>query len=392
MSVESFPISKDGSVNAYKLTNKDATLIVQVSTFGARLTHLWTLDKNNELTDIILGFDSHEEMVASYDGKLDPYISAVIGRISGSIYPCDNIELNNTTYSLQVNVARTGASHHGGLVSIDKHIWSPEIVTTNPPSVKFTTISPHNECNYPGTLEISITYTVTDENQLKLEYRAKFLDDGPLNDTITETALSLTNHAYFNLTGFKEPTVDNHTCNFTTCNYLLSDMENFILNGEMSRDYSDKNVVLGKPDPVEKRSKLMDFMTQPKNIGPDIHNPLLAQTFGGYDNIYAVMDTKLNDGSKIYPIVNVAKIWSNLTGICMKVSTDEPCFVFYTGNSLPNDLVGKKGIIHGKHAAFSFETQRFNNAINIPKWKDMVTLKRGQLFSQNTIFGFSNDH
>ncbi|OMJ17142.1 Aldose 1-epimerase [Smittium culicis] len=169
-------------------------------------------------------------------------------------------------------------------------------------------------------------------------------------------------------------------------------METFIFNGEMARDYSDKNVVLGKPNPVEKRSKLMDFMTRPKNIGPDIHNPLLSQTFGGYDNIYTVMDTKLNDGSKHYPVVNVANIWSKLTGICMKVSTDEPCFVFYTGNSLPNDLIGKNGIKHGKHAAFSIETQRYNNAINIPKWKDMVTLKRGQLFSQNTIFGFSNDH
>ncbi|OLY82652.1 Aldose 1-epimerase [Smittium mucronatum] len=397
MSVDVFPISKDGSVHAYKLANKAGSLIVQLSSFGARLSHIWTLDKENNLIDILIGFDSHEDLLKSYQGKLDPYIGALIGRLSGSVYPCDKIELNNTTYSFNVNVPRTGASHHGGIVGIDKHIWTPTIISHDPPAVKFVYISPHMEENYPGTLEISVTYTVTNENDLKLAYLARFLDDGPLNDSITETALSLTNHAYFNLTGFKEKTIDNHTMLLNSRNYLLANMDSMIFNGQISRDYENETTVLGAYDPVKLRAPLMDFVSAPKNIGPDLHNPLLSEKFGGYDHVFTIHDTKLNlqddDGAanpKSSRDLNQAvKIWSNQSGVCMKVLTDEPAFVFYTGNSLDDGLVGKGGTVYGKHSAFSIETQRYNNAINVPKWRDMVILKRGKLYSNNTIFSFS---
>ncbi|OMJ08007.1 Aldose 1-epimerase [Smittium culicis] len=385
MSIESFPISKDGSIIAYKLKNKEGSLAVQLSTFGARLTHLWTLNKDKELVDVLIGFDTHEELVASFEGKADPYIGAVI-------------ELNNSSYSFNVNFPKNGASHHGGFIGIDKRIWTPKIISTDPPAIKFVYVSPHNEENYPGTLEISVTYTATDENQLKLEYRAKFLDDGPLNDTVIETALSLTNHAYFNLTGFKEPTVENHICSFVTTDYLLSNLETKIFNGELSRDYSDKNTVLGQYNPVQKRAHLMDFMKEPKSVGPDLYNPLILNSFGGYNHVFTVLETKKNDqnddidgyyADSNYRLNQVAKIWSNNSGISMRVLTDEPAFVFYTGNFLPEDLYGKNGIQFRKHSGFALQLQRYNNALNFPKWKEQMLLQRGKLYSQNSIYEFS---
>ncbi|OMJ16031.1 Aldose 1-epimerase [Smittium culicis] len=421
MKVERFPISNDGAVEAFKLSNKESTLVAQVSTFGARLTHLWVQDKDGNMIDVLMGFNTHEDLIHSIQNVDDPYIGAVIGRISGSVLPSDNVRLNGTNYKLNVNVTRNGASHHGGNSGFDKKNWTGEIISGDLASVKLTYKSKNNEENYPGSLLITLIYTVTDNNEIKLEYHGELVDEDLDNIDfkncvegaveVNETALSLTNHAYFNLTGFKESTIHDHYCSFISNNYLLADMKTLVVNGTCINDYSENKPDLDlkyhnqqhqlpEKDSLYDSSfdDIMDFSTKPKKIGEGINSPLLA-SFKGYDHVYSTLETKKNHSKQelaaginpcpIYKIQHVASIWSETSGIRMNVLSDEPSIVFYTGNWISNDLVGKNNTQYGKQCALSIECQRYNNAVNIDKWREQVILKRGQVYSQNTIYQFT---
>ncbi|OLY81143.1 Aldose 1-epimerase [Smittium mucronatum] len=393
MSVVKRSSATDPGIHEFELTNGAGTMVAKISEFGARLTHLLVPDRSGSMVDVVMGFDTYEQLQHSINSIDDPYAGAVIGRISGRVCPSDKVRLNGTTYKLFANEPLTNSSLHGGKIGFDKKVWKGEILPCPEPgsaSAKFTMVSPDGDENYPGTLNLSLVYTVTAKNELKFGYEAN-LDSEPgtgASGGVGETALSLTNHAYFNLSGFQDPTVLHHYCHFASKDHLLADMDSLTLIGVHSQELGSSESAIRDPIYDNEFDSVMDFMTKPKRIGDDIHSHKLAK-FRGYDHAYALLPTKTNDRLQTIPISKIASVWSETTGIKMDVLTDEPSFVFYTGNWVSDQLVGKNGVRYGPHCAFSIECQRYNNAISIDSWREQVLLSRDQTYSQNSIYQFS---
>ncbi|PVU90810.1 hypothetical protein BB559_004424 [Furculomyces boomerangus] len=366
MSVQSVSISKDDSVNSYILSNSEGSLSVHISQYGARVTHVFVQDRSGKLVDVAMGFDTHDQLLESISEIDDPYIGAIVGRVAGSIFPCDSVKLNGLEYSLNSNKAN-GASHHGGLVGFDKRIWNAKIINQNPPTVEFSYLSKHGEEGYPGNLLVSVIYSVSNNNEINIKYEAHLVQDG--EHDVDETIMNITNHTYFNLSGFKETTIRDHFLKIYSEKYL-GVSQNLVHNGTL----------------LHVNDSPLDF-TVARKIGERI-DEFDKSSLRGYDHVYVIQPTKNNNLDSEYPIKKAAKVWCESTGICLEILSDEPGLVLYTGNWISPKLEGK-GTKYQNYCAFALESQRFNNSINIPEWKEQVLLKKDQKYSQNTTFRFS---
>ena len=349
--VESGSLSKmifgktpDGTpVELYVLKNGQIT--VKVMTYGAIITELDTPDRNGKEEDVVLGFDSLE----GYLGK-HPYFGATVGRVANRIAK-GKFTLNGQEYTLAVNDGPN--TLHGGLKGFDKVIWKAEPISRpDGPSIKLTRRSPDGEEGYPGNLDVSVQFTVTEQNELKIEYTAT---------TDKATPINLSNHSYFNLAGRTTEPVLGHELMLAADHYTPVD-ETLMPTGEIAP-------VAGTP---------LDF-TKPTDIGARIKELKGEPT--GYDHNFV-----LNSGGKSLALA--VRVYEPKTGRVMELSTTEPGVQFYTGNFLDGTITGKDGIAYRKHHAFCLEAQHYPDSIHHANFPSAV-LEPGKTYTQTTVYKFS---
>ncbi len=326
-------------VYAYTLTNENG-LSAEIINYGAIITKLIVKDKNGAEHDVVLGRASIKEYLNN-----DGYIGAAIGRHANRI-ACGKFDINGMEYNVGIN--ENGNSLHGGKDGFDKKLWN---VTEYENAVLMTCVSPDGEEGFPGTMIVSIKYSVTESNALKIEYNAVCDKD---------TVCNLTNHSYFNLNGHESGKIYSHELMINADFYTPNDSE-CMPTGEIE-------AVCDTP---------FDFR-QPKEIGKDIdadHEQI--QAVSGFDHNYVIKGT----GYRLAAVVR-----GNETGITMEVHTNQPGMQLYTANALPSG-VNKSGYEYQVHDALCLETQLFPNSMANPHFPTPV-LRKNQVYSHITEYKF----
>jgi aldose 1-epimerase len=345
MKKESFGKTNDGQeVYLYTLTNQNG-VTAKITNYGGIVTSLITPDKNGQMGDVVLGFDAVSGYQSDAYLKSMPYFGAIIGRYGNRIAKGKFI-LDGKEYTLATN---NGENHlHGGIKGFDKVVWTAEEMSQQN-ALKLTYVSKDGEEGYPGNLATTVIYTLTDDNELKIDYEAS---------TDKATPVNLTNHSYFNLAAGKAEDALDHILMLNADKFTVVDAA-LIPTGE------NRNVK-GTP---------MDFTT-PVAIGARI-----AQVEGGYDHNYVLTDTS---GT----LKLAATVYEPLTGRFMEVHTTEPGVQFYSGNFLDASLTGKGNIAYKKHYGFCLETQHFPDSPNQPNFPSTI-LRPGEKYAQTTVYKFS---
>jgi len=348
LSSYSFGTLSDGrEVNAFVLKNARG-MSVQILDLGGVIASIKVPDSSGNFADVTTGFDYPQPYL---DGA--GYMGAIVGRyanrISGGKFSIDGID-----YSLAKNNGDNAI--HGGLVGFDKKIWDVELlVGLHDAKLKLSTFSPDGEEGYPGRVEVSVIYTLNDQNQLTIDYSAT---------SDKATIINLTNHAYFNLDGHQAGSILEHEV-MLNANHFTPIDESSIPTGVILD-------VAGTP---------LDFR-QRKAIGLDIESEDRQMTFGsGYDHNFVINHSEPGSVSL------AAEVYSPNSGRVMKVYTDQPGVQFYTGNFLNGTLVGKEGAVYGRRSAFCLETQHFPDSPNKPMFPSTI-LQPGDQFASRTIFEF----
>ena len=341
-----FGAMPDGqTVEVYKLNNVNG-LEVGIITYGGIITSLKVPDKAGKIEDVVLGYDTLLEYV---DSNL--FFGALIGRYGNRIAK-GKFSLNGNEYILAKN---NGENHlHGGITGFDKVVWSAEPIEAEN-ALKLTYVSKHMEEGYPGTLTTTVTYTLTNNNELKVSYEAT---------TDKSTIVNLTQHSYFNLSGDGTKRITDHLLHIDADTFLPVD-EGLIPTGEF------RNV---ENTPFDFRS--------PKAIGQDISMKNEQLMLGqGYDHNWV-----LNHQDK--GIRFVASAYHPESGRLLEVFTDQPGMQFYSGNFLDGEYHGKNGITYVDRTGFCLETQHYPDS---PNQKDFpsVVLNPGEQYRSSTVFKFS---
>jgi aldose 1-epimerase len=336
-----FGLLPDGTaVDVFTLTNGRG-LKARLMTYGAILVSLEVPDRGGKPGDIVLGYDSLDGYVRN-----NPYFGSIVGRYGNRIAK-GRFTLDGVTYELATN---NGENHlHGGVKGYDKVVWKAEPIQGEAEvGVKFSYLSTDGEEGYPGNLNISITYLLTDGDELKIGYEAT---------TDKATPVNLTHHSYFNLAG--EGDILGHELMINADAYTPVDA-GLIPTGEI-------RPVKGTP---------FDFTT-PHTIGERI-----ALVEGGYDHNFVLR----GGGGKMDLAVRVVEPGS---GRVMEISTVEPGLQFYSGNFLDGTITGKSGRVYNKHAGFCLETQHFPDSPNKPDFPPTI-LRPDDVYKSLTVHKFSN--
>lgn len=334
-----------GEAALYILENKNG-MIVEVSDFGATLCSLIVPDKDGNACDVVLGFDSPR-------GYFEPHITnmgATVGR-NGNRIGNARFTLNGKEYLLDKNNGENNL--HSGFSRYNVRMWKVKEVKEN--SITFSLHSPDKDQGFPGALDIDVTYTLTDENELRIDYFGV-----PDEDTI----INMTNHSYFNLNGHASGDVLD---------------QKVWLDADAFTPTDDKLIPTGEIVPVE--GTPMDFRVK-KAIGRDLeadYEPIIIGG-GGYDHNWC-----LNNKGKFAKVIEMS---SDLSGITMEVYTDLPGVQVYSGNYL-NGEVGKRGVVYRKFQGICFETQYYPDAINHENFPSPVC-KKGEEYRTTTVYKFIN--
>ena len=351
-------------MNLYTLTNQNG-LVARIADLGGTITELHVPDRHGNLADVVLGLDTVEQ----YDSET-AYFGALIGRYANRIAR-GRFSLDGDTHVLATN--DHGRHHlHGGTRGWDWRVWNATPTDTDDgPALRLTYTSPDGEEGYPGRVEVAVTYTLTRDDALRIDYAAT---------TDAATPINLTNHSYFNLAGASSGrTVLDHVLRVDADRYTPSD-EAMIPTGELSP-------VAGTP---------FDFRA-PKPVGRDLP-PATGDAAsaggpggggpggdgpGGYDDNYAL------DGGRTEAPRVVARLSEPTTGRVMEVLTTEPGLQVYTGNQLAGER-GKSGATYQKHAGLCLECQHFPDSPNRPSFPNAV-LRPGETYRQTTAYRFTTE-
>jgi len=337
----------DGTeISLYTLTNTVGTTAT-ITNYGGIVVSLKTEDRNGTLEDIVLGFDSLSSYV-----KSNPYFGCIVGRYGNRIAK-GKFKLDDQTYNLAVN---NGQNHlHGGLKGFDKVVWTGDnYVVPEGSAVKLTYTSKDLEEGYPGNLQVEVIYTLTNSNELQIDYKAT---------TDKKTVVNLTNHSYFNLSGNTKTDILGHQVSIAASKFLPVD-KTLIPTGELKD-------VKGTP---------LDFTT-PHVVGERINdNHQQMQYGGGYDHCW-VSDNTSNQSP-------IATVYDSVSGRFMEVFTTEPAVQFYTGNFLDGSLTGKYNTVYKKRYGLCLETQHFPDSPNKPSFPSTV-LNPGETYNSQTTYRFS---
>jgi aldose 1-epimerase len=331
------------TVTLYTLANKNG-MSVSVMDYGATLVKLIVPDHRGKLDDVALGFDHF----APYLTQMG-YFGATAGRYANRIAK-GQFKLNRVAYQLPINNGPN--SLYGGLRGFDKRFWKVQAVTSDTPAIRFSRLSRDGEEGYPGNLFVSVTYTLTEDNRLRISYQAT---------TDKPTILNLTNHTYFNLAGAGNGTILNHIVTLHAKAFTPVD-DTLIPTGEI------KNV----------EDTPWDFRN-PTPIG--LHLKEAGGKPVGYDHNFVLEKGFLSDLSE------AAEVKDPKSGRIMKVFTDQPGVQFYTGNFLDGTLIGKGGKAYPQYAGFCLETQHFPDSPNHDNFPSTVLLP-GQIFKSTTVYAF----
>lgn len=328
------------NVDLYTLSNTQG-LKTGIMTYGATVVFLEVPARDGRTADITLGHDSLEGYL-----EASPYFGAIVGRYGNRIAK-GRFTLDGKEYDLTIN---DGENHlHGGIKGFDKVVWNAEPVEEeNAVGVKFSYLSPDGEEGYPGNLQCTVTYWLTDNNELKLEYLA---------ETDKATPVNLTHHSYFNLAGQGNGDILNHE---------------LMLNADKYTPVNDQLIPTGEIAPVE--GTPFDF-THPQPIGDRID-----QVPGGYDHNFV-----LNSGGG--QLALAARVYEPESGRVMEIHTTEPGIQFYSGNFLDGTITGKDGKVYYQHYGFCLETQHFPDSPNHPNFPS-TTLHPGETYTSTTVHKF----
>ncbi len=327
------------SVFQFTLKNQKGTE-VKILNYGGTITNILVADKDNQMGDVVLGYES----LAGYTQTGNPYFGCLVGRYANRIAN-GKFTLDGKTYTLAAN--NFGNHLHGGLKGFDKVIWNVDAASET--SLDLSYNSKDGEEGYPGNMQVKVVYSLSPENELKIDYTAT---------TDKPTPVNLTNHTYFNLSGGKDSTIVDHE---------------LMLDANQYTAVNDKLIPTGQSPSV--KNSPMDF-TKAKRIGDD-----LGKVKGGYDHNW-VLNKKGNDLSLIGTLYHPA------SGRLMEVYTTQPGVQFYTGNFLDGTLTGKGGRKYVQHSGLCLETQHFPDSPNQPSFPNSI-LKPGETYHEVTMYKFS---
>ncbi len=346
---QSFGKSPDGTeVFLYEITNTSGAMM-KVTDFGAILVSLMVPDENRKLRDVVLGYDKVEGYYVN-----PPHFGSPIGR-NGNRIGNASFTIDGVTYQLEKN--DNGENNlHSGPDFYRTRVWDVVETDAEKNSITFSIKSPHLDQGFPGNFTAFVSYTLTEKNELVLDYKGTADKD---------TIVNMTNHSYFNLAGHDAgaESVMNHVVQIHAEEYTPTD-KLLIPTGEIAP-------VAGTP---------MDFTT-PKKIGQDVDADFEQLIMaGGYDHNYALTRKKGE-------MREAAVVWCEESGIQMKVYTDLPGMQFYIGNFIEQEN-GKAGCVYGKRSGFCMETQYYPNACNEEKFESSL-LKAGEEYHTTTVYAFS---
>jgi aldose 1-epimerase len=328
-------------VMQYTLSNA-AGMEVKIINFGGTITNIMVPDSNGTFGDVVLGFDSME----GYLGKGNPYFGCITGRYANRIAK-GKFTIDGKTYQLPVN--NNGNTLHGGINGFNRKFWEAKLLPGDS-SISFTYLSKDGEEGFPGNCNVEVIYSLSQNNELKIEYKAT---------TDKPTPVNITNHSYFNLSAGKDSTILGHEIFINADKYVAVN-----------------NDLIPTSELPDVKGTSMDF-TIPMAIGTDI-----AKVAGGYDHTYV-----LNKKDTSVPELAVS-LHHPASGRYMELFTTEPGVQFYSGNFLDGSLTGKNGIKYVKHGGLALEAQHFPDSPNQPSFPNTI-LRPGETFNQTTIYKFS---
>lgn len=345
---QKFGVTKEGKeVNSYTLSNKNGMEAVFLD-YGAILKNLYVPDAKGEREDVVLGYDNMEayENNGNYFGS---FIGRNGNRIGGAVVTIDGKE-----YTLAKNDGSNNL--HSGPKGFEQQLYEVETGEEEGEySISFSRLSPDGEMGFPGNMDVTVTYTLTDENELAIEYFAVSDQD---------TIANMTNHSYFNLSGHSSGSIENHKLWMNSGHFAVTSSD-LIPTGELRS-------VEGTP---------MDFRVE-RRIGDRIDEDYEPLAFGqGYDHHFEF--DRENDEIELMVIAV-----DEASGRKMKVFTDRPGVQFYAGNCINGTQRGKNGAVYEKRSGFCLETQVIPDSIRLMKEKNAL-LKAEEEYSAHTVYKFS---
>ncbi len=317
-------------------------LSANIITYGGIITQLHVPDARGKLADIVLGFNNLARYLAGH-----PYFGCITGRVAGRL-TAGKFSLDGQQYSLAIN---NPPNHlHGGNVGFDKRVWKPQVIGQGAETkLRLSYLSPDDEEGYPGNVTTQVIYSLTEQNQLIIEYEAT---------TDKATPLSLTSHSYFNLAGEGSGSIADHELQIFADEYA----------------------------PTDENMTLLDIHKSVTDAGNDFTRPqrldkMIPNLWKQHGDNYFVSHSNANPAS-------IAVLSDPKSGRRMEVSSTAPCVQLYTGVSLDGSLKGKSGQPYIQHAGLCLECQGYPNGINAPALGDIV-LRPGQTYRQTTVHKFS---
>ena len=323
-------------VNSCELTNKRG-MQLKVVTFGATITSLKIPLKNGSFIDVVLGFDTLEAYLNSFNINSAPYFGATVGRYAGRI--------NNSTFrlngkSIDLNSNNNGHSLHGGNIGFSQKQWEIKNVNEGEnPSITLSYFSPDGEENYPGDLSVNLTYTLSDQNELIIEYDATTSED---------TVINLTHHSYFNLDGHNSTILE----------------QDLSINSKKILETNEHSIPTGQ---------FLNLENNPFNFNQAKKCPQTIDT-----------TFVLNDGEKFS-----ASLFNPKNNLEMLVSTNQPAVHIYVGGNCFNSIKGKENADYNHLSGICFETQNFPDAPNHDHFPNAV-LRKGEVYLHKTMYKFQN--
>lgn len=320
-------------------------LEADISNYGGAITALRAPDKDGVLADVVLGYDTLEEYMDD-----TAFFGTIIGRFANRIAR-GRFSLEGVDYKLEQN---NGPNHlHGGSDGFNRQLWDAATLEHKEgQTLMLRRLSPHMEAGYPGELDVRVSYTLTPENELRIDYEA--VTDRP-------TVLTLTNHTYFNLGGHDSGDCLAHEMTLHAPRFLATDADSIPL--------GEQRNVKGAP---------MDFL-HPHPIGQRIEAPCDQLTLAkGYDHFYVLDPLAEQAGLVLDPV----------SGRVMTFTTTQPGVQFYSGNYIPENFRGKNGALYGARSGFCLETQGYPDAPNQPGFPT-AALFPGELYKHSTVYAFT---
>ncbi|MDX1741938.1 MAG: aldose epimerase family protein [Rhodothermales bacterium] len=351
VSTEPFDTLPDGTqIDLYTVTNAHG-LQVRAINYGGIILSLHTPDRDGVMADVALGYDGLDDYLAE-----TPYFGSIIGRYGNRIAGAQ-FSLDGSVYTLARN---DGPNHlHGGLVGFDKVVWDGEpFESEDGAGIVFKYTSPDGEEGYPGTLEVRVTYTLTDDNELIFDYQAT---------ADRATQVNLTQHTYFNLAGHGSGTILDHE---------------LMINAESFTPVDSTLIPTGRLTPVD--GTPLDFR-RAAPIGARIDQEHEQLRLGrGYDHNFVLSRGEAESDS----LILAARLTERTSGRVMEVFTTEPGIQFYSGNFLDGTLIGKGGVAYQHRSGLCLETQHYPDSPNQPDFPS-TTLRPGERYQTRTVYAFS---